>query len=134
MITLAARMSLSRGKNNCALILPTETQQGGTSHSDQSSASLLLSHGTERRVLNLIGGQFVAHDLLHSFLSSRPEVDNCVRVAFFSALVASTDTLYNGKVFFNLPFFFLPKTFYGGTLEQVLTPSLRPPPQLQAEG
>lgn len=51
-ITLAAQMSLFRGKNNCTLILSTTTQQGGTVHEDTFSASFLLSHKTERRLLN----------------------------------------------------------------------------------
>lgn len=47
-------MSLSTGKNNCALILSTTTQQGGRVHEDTLSASFLLSHETERRILNPI--------------------------------------------------------------------------------
>lgn len=53
-ITLAARLSLSRGRNNCALILSTTTQQGGGVHEDTFSASFLLSHRSERRILNHI--------------------------------------------------------------------------------
>lgn len=66
MITLAAGMSLSRGKNNYALILSTLTEQGGTVHVDTFSPKFLLNHKTESLTLNQIRGPFVCS--LHSFL------------------------------------------------------------------
>lgn len=125
-------MSLSTGKNNCALILSTTTQQGGRVHEDTFSASFLLSHETERRILNHICSilRSEAH-LLHTTcctvfcrLGCCPSSSSkwtTVPVSNSSLLrwLMRFKTFQQG-FFLNLPF---SETFHGQSLEQVFMPS-----------